>query len=186
MHRSSVHRPHRSIDRRPHRSTSLPVTGPPVEGVRVRVGEGVSQANHDAFRPCLSVSSGGFDSVTTRNDPKITSKLHNLPHIKCAGIHTSVVSLANHDAFRPCLRVSSGSYDFPDESIHPVDSTGKHRIALETSVFSRKTSRIRPGFRRKLCGRITIRIMSEMIRSVPVESDYYFNRSNTLNRKLFS
>ena len=64
----------------------------------------------------------------------------------------------------------------PGQSIQSVDPTGKHRIrhriAPETSVFPRKTGRIRTGFSPNLCGRITIRITSEKIRSVPVEYDY--------------
>jgi hypothetical protein len=42
------------------------------------------------------------------------------------------------------------------------------RILSETGVFPRKTSRIRPRFRRNLCGRIPDRITPEKIRSVLV------------------
>ncbi len=48
----------------------------------------------------------------------------------------------------------------------------RYRITSESSVFPRKTSWIRPRFRRNLCGRIPDRITSEKIRSVLVESDY--------------
>ncbi len=46
------------------------------------------------------------------------------------------------------------------------------RITSENGVCPRKTSRIRPRFRRNLCGRIPDRITPEKIRSVLVESDY--------------
>jgi hypothetical protein len=39
----------------------------------------VSRANHDAFRSLLKgSSSGSFDFVIIRNDPKIIDILHNL------------------------------------------------------------------------------------------------------------
>jgi hypothetical protein len=38
----------------------------------------MSQANYDAFRPGLRVSSGSFDSVTTQMIKKIIDKLHDL------------------------------------------------------------------------------------------------------------
>jgi hypothetical protein len=60
----------------------------------------------------------------------------------------------------------------PGDSTQLADPIGKDAIRYwivpETDVFSRKNSRIRPSFRRNLCGRIT----PKKIRSISVESDY--------------
>ena len=60
----------------------------------------------------------------------------------------------------------------PGHSIRPVDAIGRGRMIPGIVRFRSKKDRIRPGWRRNLCGRIPDRITTEKIWSVSVISDY--------------